>query len=174
MDQSLYDLGWQYVLALSALIGEGALSKVGEDMTDRVTALAKRAWNTLETRFQGDKTAEATLTLYQGEPAQQDMQERVVKLIAAHFTDEAARAELREIVAALQAVQPATPTTQHTQNINDSTVGIAQQGDIHGDITLGPTIGGDQINAQRSQGFVNRPSGTVRQTFGTGEKEEEG
>jgi hypothetical protein len=174
MDQSLTDLARQCVMLLSPIIAQGALSKVGEDTTDRVTALAKRAWNVLETRFQGDKKAESALMIYGDEPDDEKSQQRVAQHIAAHFTDDAARTELREIVAALQAAQPAAPTTQHTQNVTGSTVGIMlQDGDIHGNITLGPTIGGDQINAQGAQGFVNRPSGTVRQTFGTGEAEEE-
>jgi hypothetical protein len=52
-------------------------------------------------------------------------------------------------------------------NISDQAqVGMAMQGDVSGDMKVGGISMGDRIEAQKAQGFINRPTGPVSQRFG--------
>jgi hypothetical protein len=60
-----------------------------------------------------------------------------------------------------------THTHAREMNISDQAqVGMAMQGDVSGDMKVGGISMGDRIEAQKAQGFINRPTGPVSQRFG--------
>ena len=102
----LTELARQLLTTLSPIIATGALAKVGEETTDHVAALFGRARSALQQRFQGNRQAEAALTVYEEEPDDPKNQERVARHIITHFHDDPqAIAELTELVKQLQALQ---------------------------------------------------------------------
>jgi hypothetical protein len=174
MDQAqLLALGQDLLLLISPLVAQGAIQKLGEDTTDRVTLLAQRAWGALQQRFTGMPKAEAALTLYEDEPSDPGMQQRIAQQIAACFADhQDAITELEEIVHELRAATGAPPAQRtHTQNISgNAQVGVAVSGDVHGGIshvqqsgginfgsgntigTIGDVVAGDKIGGDKVLG----------------------
>lgn len=170
------DLAQSFIAYSAPLIAGGALAKVGEDTTDTATGLVQRLWGLLTRQFQGHADADAALTLYQGQADNALRQQLLQEQIIAHFQGQAAAiAELADLVQQLQAAQGAPQAAQQrTLTIRDQAqVGTVVQGDVQGNLTIGPTTFGDQIHAQGSQGFVNRPSGAVKQTFQTPPRRED-
>jgi hypothetical protein len=159
----------QYVVDYSVPhITEGALAKVGENATDTTTGLVGQIWGLLTRQFQGNRKAEAALTIFEDEPDDPKSQKRLAQHVVDCFTGQAASiAELAELVRQIQAAQGAPQAAQQrTITIRDQArVGTLVQGDVGGDLHIGPTTLGDEINAQGSQGFINRPSGEVQQNF---------
>ncbi|MBK9711918.1 MAG: caspase family protein [Kouleothrix sp.] len=156
MDQSqLLTLGKDLLLLISPLVAQGALAKVGEHTTDRVTQLAQRAWGTLQRRLAGNTEAESALTLYQAKPEKESRRDELAELIADRLAnDSAAIAELQELVHELRAATGATntaPSRSHQVNVSgNARVGQAIAGDVWGGIAIGRMDFGDAPAAPRS------------------------
>jgi hypothetical protein len=149
---ALVDLA-QYVVDYSApLIAGGALAKFGENATDTTTGIVGKLWGLLTRQFQGNRQAEAALTVFEDEPDDPKSQERLMQHIIACFQGQAAAiAELADLVREIQAAQGAPQAVQQrTLTIRDQArVGTVVQGDVGGNLTIGPTTLGDQHNAGR-------------------------
>jgi Caspase domain len=142
MDQTqLLEMARQLVGYAGPLVAGGALAKLGENSTDASIGWLKGAWGLLQRRFQGNKQADAALTVFEMEATQPANQERVAQQIVALFQhDPVALEELRALVEELRRIQP-TPQRSHTQNISgNARVGTAIAGDNHGNVT---SIGGN-------------------------------
>jgi hypothetical protein len=153
MDQAqLLALGQDLLLLLSPLVAQGAIQKLGEDTTDRVTLLAQRAWGALQQRFTGSPKAQAALTLYADEPGDPGLQQRIAQQIAACFADhQAAIAEFQAIVRGLRAATGApVPQQTNTQTISgNARVGVANVGDVHGGSRSGRSISARRLSSPR-------------------------
>lgn len=159
-----FELARQALLVLSPIVAQGTLAKIGEDTTDRVTQLAGRVWALLSGGVQGNPKAESALEVYQEEPDDKRNLERLARYLADYLQQHhPAVDELRAVVEQLHQAQQAGVSGAGAVKIG---------GDVsNSPITTGSgntitSIGGDQINAQESQGFINRPTGPVHQQFG--------
>ncbi len=144
MDQTqLLETARLLVAGIAPLIAGGALAKIGENATDTAVRVLGRAWGMLQRRFQGQRRAEAALTVLEDEPDRPENQERVAQQIVALFQhDPAAIAELRAIVEELRRTQ-SQPPRSHTQTVSgNAQVGTAVAGDVHGPITVTQQSGG--------------------------------
>lgn len=144
MDQAqLIETAKQLVVLVSPIIASGALSKVGEDATDCVTSLAKRVWDTFQHRLGGDQDVADDLRRYAQQPTSTARQQIIIEHLATHANDDALLADLQALVAELHEATGTTPTEQRTMTIGDQVqVGVANQGNIGGNLTIGPiTIG---------------------------------
>lgn len=163
---NLTDLARQLLSAITPIIASGAVAKLGEDTTDTTQRLAQRAWGLLQHRMQGNRTAEAALTLYEDAPDDPALQQRVQQQIVACFRDAPqASADLADLVRQLQAVQGVPPSVQNRSiSVRDQAqVGTAIAGDITGNLTIGPTTFGDQVQGDKASGDI-----TVGHVSGTG------
>jgi tetratricopeptide (TPR) repeat protein len=173
--QSLYieplELARQALMVLSPFVAQGALAKIGEDTTDRVTQLVGRVWNFLQSIAQGNPKAEAALEVYQEEPDDELNMKRLAKLLAEHLQHYQAVVELREAVGQLQkqssssSVHPTVTVhrdnygqqaginygtmTQSNQTINDQASNKGAQGIFQGPVTFNQQRDGD-ITARQS------------------------
>lgn len=112
-----YELVTQLLTGLAPFIAQGALAKLGEDTTDRVTALVGRAWGRVQAWGGGSRQSDAALTLYEETPHDQGLQARVAQHVAARLEhDPAALEELRRLLDELHAL-PQTRQTMTARNI---------------------------------------------------------
>jgi hypothetical protein len=154
------ELARQALTALAPFVAQGALAKIGEDTTDRVTQLVGRAWGFLQQGAQGNPKAENALEVYQEEPDDERNMERLAKLLAEHLQQHhQAVNELRDIVTQLQQQAPSSgvhgtatvqgnntginigantgTVSQNNQTINNQASNKGAQGTFHGPVNLG-------------------------------------
>ncbi|EFO81070.1 hypothetical protein OSCT_1101 [Oscillochloris trichoides DG-6] len=147
---------------ISPLIAAGALAKIGEDATDTTTELLGRVWDTLARRLQGHRKAEAALTLYEDEPHNPALQQKLQQGIVEVFkSDPAELLDLAQSIAALGS-QP-VPPRQHNQNISgNANVATAIAGDFHGNLTIGALDMSRNKTAAPSQPVPPAPTPRLR------------
>jgi hypothetical protein len=162
----LTELTRHLIITLAPLIASGALAKVGEDTTDATKNLVQRTWALLQQHVQGNRKAEAALTLYEDDPYDPSLQQRVQQyLIACLQKQHDALDELTELLEQLQTAQAGSPSI-HTREItthDQSQVGTVVQGDVQGNLTIGDTTFGDTVQGDKISGDI-----TIRNVSGSG------
>ena len=150
------------LLTIAPLIAAGALAKMGEDLSDTATATRAHTWDAVaahvkrklttseqtalaqgaavvERRLAAQPKAARALDYFRADPEDADAQRIVEAQIVAVF--QTAPEELIAIARTIAALQPAAPPPAGARIVNVSgggQVGIVSQGDITGNLTLGP------------------------------------
>ncbi len=159
MDMSLAEAARLVFLTLAPIIATGAVSKMGEDITDTLKESLGRAWDAVEQRVKRpvSATERAALTpqvvviesrlaanpkaaravdYFRADPEDADAQRIVeTQMVEVFKTNPSELLVLAKAIAALS--PPSTSQRQHTQTIGDNAnVGIAITGDHHGNLTI--------------------------------------
>jgi len=138
MDQlSLADAARIVLTYISPLIAGGALAKLGEEATDASLELLGKAWDALGRRFQGDRKAEAALTLFEDDPASEAMQQKVADQIVARFQADPTAAN--ELLALTRAIAEASPAARSVVLSDSAQAGVINQGHIGRNLFTGET-----------------------------------
>lgn len=183
------ELAQQALLTLAPFVAQGALAKIGEDTTDRVTQLVARAWKTFRAGAQGNARAENALEVYQEEPDDKRNMERLAKHLADYLKQHhQAVDELRGIVEQLQQQAPSAGTqvnftnsgtntgqqigvnygtaTQNNQTINNNAPNQGAQGTFHGPVNFTQgTVDANNANFSGARG-INISGVTVNPKHG--------
>jgi hypothetical protein len=150
------EIARQTLLLLSPLVAQGALTRIGEDTTDRVMKLVGQTWNLLQRGVQGNPKAENALEVYQEEPDDQRNLERLAKHLADYLQQHhQAVDELQALVGQLQQQAQSSgftnsgtnygqqtgtnygTMTQNNQTINNQSGNQGVQGTFHGPVNIG-------------------------------------
>lgn len=160
MDMSLAEAAKLVFMTLAPIIATGAVSKIGEDITDTVKESLNRAWGAVEQRLKrpvppaeraaitpqiaaiesqlaANPEASAAVTLYRARPENPGYQQIVVdQLVEVYKANPGALLALAQAIAALS--PPPAAQRQHNQTISgNANVGTAIAGDLHGNLTIG-------------------------------------
>lgn len=156
------ELAREALLVLAPLVAQGALAKLGEDTTDHVTQLVRRAWSLFQGGAQGNPKAESALTIYQDEPDDEKNVGRLAQHLAAYLSQHhEAVDELREAVKQLQqhAQQAGVQVTFTSSGENHG----QQVGVNHGTITQSHQDIHNHAPNQGAQGVFQGPVNFTRQ-----------
>jgi hypothetical protein len=163
MDQAhLSAAGQQLVAALAPRLAHAA----GTTSADQAGDPVQRALALLSRQFQGNRRAEAALTVFEDEPGDPQSQARLLRQIVACFGEQPdAIAELTNLVRQLQAAPGGTPSQQRSITVRDQAqVGTAIAGDVQGSLIIGATSFGDQVGGDKISGDIT--TGDVSSTGG--------
>lgn len=159
---TLVDAARQVLLTIAPLIAAGTLARIGEEITDTARDGLARAWDAVEARFKrrltdpekvellrttrvveahmaGRPKAAGALAYFRADPEDKAAQQIVEAQLVEVFKP--VPDELIDLARAIAALQPAPPPAVGTRNAavsGNARVGVILQGDVAGNLTLGP------------------------------------